>query len=189
MIDRELNIIRYSDGTMLPEEKRAFLAGADTDPKILEEIQTENVIGDLLRSDAEIIEQNVVFDVTPGAPLVETLAATAIHSKRKIVYFIIGTVAILAVLSLLLLLRGTSVPNSATFPDQKQIQRSIPETMDSLQREPQNTSPHTRIKTEAEKANTKVKTSQQTEKDIDLDQDLKGKPKVFTDPKAHMPIK
>lgn len=189
MIDRELKITRYTEGAMLPEEKNAFLAEAQTDPELRDALEAENVIQNALHADAAIIEQNIVFDATPGAPLVERLAATTISSDKKTIYYLIGAATLLAVLALLLFRSEPPAQNPLSSPIPKQIEQSAPELTTPAQ--PENPAPqeHVQVKTQTSTGNVEVKTPTKAQKNIDLDQDLNGKPKVFTDPKGHMPIK
>jgi hypothetical protein len=189
MIDRELKITRYTEGAMLPEEKRSFLAEVQTDPELRDALEAENAIQNALHADAAVIEQNIVFDATPGAPLVERLAATTVSSDKKTMYYLIGAATLLAVLALLLFRSEPPAQNPLSSPIPKQIEQSAPEVTTPAQ--PENPAPQEHVpgKTEIGKSNVEVKTLPKTQKNIDLDQDIKGKPKVFTDPKGHMPIK
>jgi len=189
MIDRELKIARYTDGAMLPEEKSAFLDEVHADHELREALEAENIIRNIFHADAASIEKNIVFDTSPGAPLVECLAATAASSNRKTIYYAIGAVVLLALLAFLLFRSEPPAQNPLSSPVQKQIEQSAPELTTPSQ--PTNLSPDKRVhvNTEIGRGKAEIKTPPQTKKDIDLDQDVKGKPKVFTDPKGHMPIK
>jgi len=189
MIDRELKIARYTEGAMMPEEKTAFLAEAHADEELNEVLETENVIQSALRTDAAITEQSVIFDTTPGAPLLERLAMTSVSATTKSIYYIIGAAVVVVAVLALLLFRREPAQNPLSPPVPIQTEQSIPAATIPSGSANSGSAEHAHGKTERGKRHPEVKTTPQTQKDIDLDQDINGKPKIFTDPKGHMPIK
>lgn len=189
MKSNDMEIIRFSDGAMDRHEQEIFLAQTHADPELREALETEQFIQRTLLADAAIIEQSEVFETTPGAPLIERLAATATHYKSKAMYYGIGAALLLVLLAFWLLRPNTQQQNSVSVPASQQILQPAPNTLTPSQPAPVDQGVHVTAKSEQSKATDKAGTPK-TQKDIDLDQDLKGKPtKVFTDPKGHMQIK
>ena len=189
MTNREMELIRFSEGIMTQQEKDVFLSEVNADPILREELQAERMINNILRADAIAVKESKIIDTIPGAPLIERLSITAVPSSSKVVYYIAGAIAFIAVLVFLYFNRNSQPLDSATRPILQINQQSAPpitspEKPANLQAQPEKG----RITTESNKVN--IEKPLPAKKDIDLDQDLKDKPvKVFTDPKGHMPIK
>jgi hypothetical protein len=188
MKSNDMEIIRFSDGAMDQQEKEIFLAQTHADPELREALETEEFIQRTLLADAAIIEQSEVFETTPGAALIERLAMTETPSRSKAIYYGIGAALLLVLLAFWLLRPNTQQQNSVGVPASPHTQQPAPSTSTPSEPAPADQGMHVPARIEQSKGNDKVETPK-TQKEIDLDQDLKGKStKIFTDPKGHMPI-
>jgi len=104
-------------------------------------------------------------------------------------YFIAAAAILIAFLAFMIFRSEPTVQDHLSSPAPQQIEQSVPQP--AVPPQPANlpAEEHKRAKTETGKIKSDEKNPPPMQKEIDLDQDLKGKPKVFLNPKARMPIK
>lgn len=186
MTDRELDIIRYIDGTLTESDRAGFEAERVSDDRLASEVTTEETIQRSLRADADRLERD--FATVPGAPLLTQLATSAESSAdNKVIYYVLGAVALIILWLLYSLVRSNPSDTPASIPstvpskvqpalDQPTPDHPVPSSVPS----PVVTKPS---------VNQMSKTPVTTPKpeSIDLDKGLE-KPRVFTDSVGHMSL-
>jgi hypothetical protein len=187
MIDRELDIIRYVDDALTATERSGFEAERASDEMLRSEVSTEQTIQHSLREDGDRLERE--FATVPGAPLFTQLGPTSEASAdNRVIYYVLGAVTLIILWLFFSLVRSHPTDTPATVPPavpsgaQHPATQSTPTdvaTPPSIQAPP--------VAEPRAKPETKSSVKQQQPETIDLDKGL-DKPKIFDDPKAHMPL-
>jgi hypothetical protein len=185
-MNSDLEIIRYTEGVMEPKEKENFLAQTGANSDLRASVETEEQVQRALQTDAELINRSEQFETSPGAPLIERLTATIARPNSKLIYYVIAGAVVIGLSIFFFLGRGNHEQNLVKPPELQSTPQNIPAEISAPSPVPElrQGQPHPK----AQSKDSGVKSPVQNQKNIDLDQDIKGKPKVFTDPKGHMPI-
>jgi anti-sigma factor RsiW len=184
---QEERIIRYTDNALSPQERSAFESELAQSNELEREVLLEARTSEILRSDSAHLEMSTSFDAKPSAAILERLAATSPAAKSRMGYYLFGAAAIIVALFYYLLRPTDSTRELPSAPSAPIAPLTpVPQPVAPAQpTEPQATQ-QTQPAPSAKPAKA-ITPKPKKSREIDLDKDL-GKPKIFTDPKGHMPI-